>query len=245
MRTRIRGWLITAGSLFVILILFFAYTAVFSHADDQALQALISDETVTVLPTDYGVLFDGPSEDNALIFYPGGKVEETAYAPLLHRIAAGGMDVCLVKMPFRLAVFGMNRADAVMARHSYRNWYIGGHSLGGAIAADYAAAHGDALRGVILLAAYPTKELSDDLSLLSVYGTEDGVLRMAPYEKGKACWPDDSLELVIKGGNHAQFGCYGVQAGDGTASLTANEQQAMTASQILDFVGIEEDAAAS
>ena len=114
-----------------------------------------------------------------------------------------------------------------------------------AIAADYAAAHGDALRGVILLAAYPTKELSDDLSLLSVYGTEDGVLRMAPYEKGKACWPDDSLELVIKGGNHAQFGCYGVQAGDGTASLTANEQQAMTASQILDFVGIEEDAAAA
>lgn len=227
MRTRIRGWRITAGSLFVILILFFAYTAVFSHADDQALQALISDETVTVLPTDYGLLFDGPSEDNALIFYPGG------------------MDVCLVKMPFRLAVFGMNRADAVMARHSYRNWYIGGHSLGGAIAADYAAAHGDALRGVILLAAYPTKELSDDLSLLSIYGTEDGVLRMKQYEKGKTFWPDDSLELVIKGGNHAQFGNYGVQSGDGTASLTANEQQAMTASQILDFVGIEEDAAAA
>ena len=244
-RPRKRSWLIAAAVMAGLLILFFVYTADFYHADEKALQALQSDETVAVSPTDYGFFFDGPSSDSALIFYPGGKVEETSYAPLLHEIAAGGMDVCLVKMPFRLAVFGMNRADSVMEKHSYQNWVIGGHSLGGAIAADYAAAHSDALCGLILLAAYPTKQLGDEISLLSVYGTEDGVLRMKQYEKGKSFWPEPSVEVVIEGGNHAQFGNYGVQAGDGTASVSAAEQQALTASAILDWFGEPEESAAA
>lgn len=230
--------------MLVVVLLFFVYTADYSHADETAMSAMVSDETVAVVPTDYGVLFDGPGEDSALIFYPGGKVDEIAYAPLLRRIAAGGMDVCLVKMPFRLAVLGLNRADAVMARHSYCNWYIGGHSLGGAMAAYYAAGHGDALRGLILLAAYPTRSVGE-LPLLSVYGTEDGVLRMEQYEKGKAYWPSDALEYVIDGGNHAQFGSYGAQSGDGTASISAAEQQALTAERILDYSVIIEARAAA
>lgn len=234
--SRRAAW-IAAGLVLAVILLFFAYTANYCRADESAEKALASDGTVAVVSTDFGVLFDGPSGDSALIFYPGGKVDENAYAPLLHRIAAGGLDVCLVRMPFRLAVFGMNRADAVMAEHSYQNWYIGGHSLGGAIAANYAAGHGGALRGLILLAAYPTKALGDDLRLLSIYGTEDGVLQMDPYEKGKQYWPSDSAELVIDGGNHAQFGNYGVQSGDGTAGISAAEQQAMTAERILALLG--------
>ena len=107
--------------------------------------------------TEYGWFLDGPSEENALIFYPGAKVEETAYAPILHRFAEEGMDVCLVKMPFRLAFFGISKASDVMAQYEYENWYIGGHSLGGAMSAVYAADHGDELKGIVLLAAYATK----------------------------------------------------------------------------------------
>ena len=83
------------------------------------------------------------------MFYPGAKVEETAYAPLLRAIAEAGMDACLVKMPFRLAIFGVDRADRVMAAHDYERWYIGGHSLGGAMAARYAAGHASRLAGVV------------------------------------------------------------------------------------------------
>lgn len=97
---------------------------------NSAYAALKSDDTVTVTQTAYGWFFDGPSETDALIFYPGGKVEETAYAPLLHALAERGMDCCLVSMPFRLAVFGVNKADQVMAQYDYAHWYIGGHSLG-------------------------------------------------------------------------------------------------------------------
>ena len=229
--------LVTAAVLLAALGLFFAYTASYARADQTALDALRSDKTVSVEQTDYGYLFDGPSADSALIFYPGGKVDEKAYAPLLRRIAARGMDVCLVKMPFHLAVFGADRADAVIAKHSYQNWYIGGHSLGGAIAAIYAAEHESLLRGLILLAAFPTKALGDSLPLLSVYGTEDGILQMSRYEDGKNLWPADAREAVIEGGNHAQFGNYGAQSGDGTATLSAEAQQEETVEQIFAFLG--------
>lgn len=123
--------IIPIGVLAVLAAGFLLYVNRYYHADLAALSALESDETVSVTKTDYGWLFDGPSESDALIFYPGAKVEETAYAPLLNLLARDGMDVCLVKMPFRLAFFGMNKADDLLSRYDYDGWYIGGHSLGG------------------------------------------------------------------------------------------------------------------
>ena len=220
----------------VLIVAFFIYTGIFFHADAAAEAALSSDETVSVSQTDYGWLFDGPSESDALIFYPGAKVEETAYAPLLRRIAENGMDVCLVKMPFRLAFFAEKKADGVIAEYDYARWYVGGHSLGGAVAANYAAERGDRLTGVILLAAYPTKALDGELSMISIYGSEDGVLNRAKLAEGAGYAPDNSAEFVIEGGNHAQFGNYGVQNGDGEASLPAEEQQSLTAEMIAAFL---------
>lgn len=228
-------WLIPLLILVILAGAFLIYTGSYYHADASALAALDSDEAVTVIPTDYGWLLDGPSETDALIFYPGAKVEETAYAPLLHGLAAQGMDVCLVKMPFRLAFFGLSRADAVMAQHDYGRWYIGGHSLGGAMAAIYAAGHADNLAGVALLAAYPTKALDSGLRVLSLYGSEDGVLNRAKLEKGRPYMPPSARECVIEGGNHAQFGNYGPQAGDGAAAISAQEQQRRTADEILQY----------
>ena len=97
------------------ILIFIIYTARYYRADAHAIEVLNSDsDNVIITGTDYGWLFDGPSEDSALVFYPGGKVEESAYAPRLHRIAAGTMDVCLVKMPFRLAFFAIDAAGEVM-----------------------------------------------------------------------------------------------------------------------------------
>jgi len=226
-------WLIPIMVVFILIIIFLVYTMNYYHADATAQDALVSDDTVHVTQTSYGWLFDGPSEQNALIFYPGAKVEETAYAPLLHLLAREGMDVCLVRMPFHLAIFGANNADLVMAQHDYEHWYIGGHSLGGAMAASYAAGHGDRLNGLILLAAYPTKPLNKALLEISIYGSEDGVLNMEKIEAGKAYAPEDYREYVIAGGNHAQFGNYGEQRGDGPAAVSGEEQQEMTVRYII------------
>ena len=114
-----------AAVLLVVLAVFWGiYVNTYYHADESAGAFLVSDEQVRVEKTEYGWFLDGPSEENALIFYPGAKVEETAYAPILHRFAEEGMDVCLVKMPFRLAFFGISKASDVMAQYEYENWYI-------------------------------------------------------------------------------------------------------------------------
>ena len=228
-----RLWTIPVLAVFLFCIAFLIYAEQYYHSDETAHSALKSDATVAVTQTEYGWLFDGPSEDDALIFYPGGKVEETAYAPLLHCLAGQGMDVCLVKMPFRLAVFGVNKADHVMTQHDYARWYIGGHSLGGAMAAAYAAAHSGQLSGVYMLAAYASKPLDENTRAVVIYGSEDGVLNRTKLEAANRYLPADSATYVIEGGNHAQFGNYGIQDGDGNAVISAEEQQRRTAELIL------------
>lgn len=219
-----KWWLIPVLLLLALVIAFGIYASIYYRADETALAALESDEQVAVSETDYGWLFDGPGTADALIFYPGAKVEATAYAPFLHRLSAQGMDVCLVEMPLRFAFFGINAADGVMAEADYENWYIGGHSLGGAMAASYASKHGEDLKGVILCAAYPTSELDDDLTEILLYGSEDQVVNLEKIEAGEQYAPTDYTETVIAGGNHAQFGSYGFQKGDGTASISAEQQ---------------------
>ncbi len=218
-------WLIIAVILAALATAFGIYVSDYYHADETALTALDSDEMVMVSETDYGWMFDGPSTETALIFYPGAKVETTAYAPFLHRLAEQGVDVCLVDMPFHLAFFQMNAADGVMTEYDYEHWYIGGHSLGGAMAASYASDHGSQLSGVVLCAAYPTKPLNADMTEILIYGSEDQVVNLEKIREGEQYAPDNLIESVIEGGNHAQFGNYGIQKGDGTALISAEEQQ--------------------
>ncbi len=227
--------LVPAVTALIAAAVFLIYVSVYYRADAAAEEALRTDE-VLVEKTDYGWYFDGPSEDTALIFYPGGKVEETAYAPLLHRLAAAGMDVCLAKMPFRLAVLDTDAAKDIIEQYSYEKWYIGGHSLGGVMAADFAAGHGGLFEGVILLAAYPVKEIPSQLSELLLVGSLDQVINMDKVAEGRQYAPENYEEDVIEGGNHAQFGSYGRQKGDGIPSITPQQQRHETIDRIMDFV---------
>ncbi len=217
--------------LFAVVIIW--YGSDYYHADTE--QYLQSTDTVQVTEIRDGLFFDGNGTDTALIFYPGAKVEYTAYAPIMMELAENGVDCFLLEMPYHMAIFGMNRADDILSAYSYESWYISGHSLGGAMAASYAAGHTEELDGVVLLAAYATKSL-DDLPVLAIYGSEDGVLNMEKLETGQQ-YAEDYAEICIDGGNHAGFGCYGAQSGDGTASITQEEQWAQTVKAILDWIG--------
>ena len=227
---------IFAAVLIVLVVAAIIYTQSYYHADQKAAAALESDSTVAVSETDYGWFFDGPSDENALIFYPGGKVEETAYAKLLHELSRDGINVCLVKMPARLAVLDKDKAEDVHLQYSYDNWYIGGHSLGGAMAATYLGKHPDAYKGLILLAAYQTKPLDSKLKVLAIYGSKDTVLDTEKVKTGQTLSPAQQTTVVIEGGNHAQFGDYGEQKGDGQAAISPAEQQEETCDAITDFI---------
>jgi len=210
------------------------YIMDYYRADACVESFLQSGTTVTVTQEDDIVFLDGEGTERALIFYPGAKVEYTAYVPMFYELAERGIDCFVVKMPGNLAILGMGMAEDIMKEYEYENWYLSGHSLGGAMAANYAAGHAEELDGVVLLAAYPTKDLSGtDLKVISVYGSEDLVLNREKYEEGKKLLPDNFSELCIEGGNHAWFAYYGEQAGDGTATIDRNEQQEKTIEAIL------------
>ncbi len=135
-------------------------------------------------------------------------------------------------MPCNLAILGQNRAKNIMNACDYEQWYLAGHSLGGAMAASYAAKYPGELNGLVLLAAYPTKSLqTDSLLVLSVYGSEDGVLRMGKVEDGRALMPSGYMEICTEGGNHAFFGAYGEQKGDHPALIGREEQRSGLSSE--------------
>lgn len=217
----------------------FNYVNDYYHAASEALQALQSTSTVTVHELKDDTLIFEPEEITAgFIFYPGGKVEYTAYAPLLHSLAEEGILCVLVEMPLNLAVLDVNAADGIQALYpDVKDWYIGGHSLGGSMAASYLEKHSDTYKGLILLGAYSTSDLSDtDLDVLSIYGSNDHVLNLEKYEAYQSNLPADFTEYIINGGSHAYFGTYGLQEGDGTATITNTEQIATTVKVISDFM---------
>ncbi len=202
------------------------------EADGTAEAALVSDDAVEVTESGSTIVFAGPDEDPAntygVVFYPGAKVDARAYAPLLHELAREGWTCIDVSMPLDLAILDQDAADRAMAEHpEVEHWYVAGHSLGGAMAAGYASRQADKVEGLILLAAYSTEDLSDtQLKVVSIYGSDDGVLIRAHYDEDKANLPQESTsELVIEGGNHAQFGSYGAQDGDGVAAIPASQQR--------------------
>ena len=229
--------------VFLIFMLLFGfgsfYVNDYYHATETAKAALCDSETVSVTYLSKDVLAFVPKEPSAgLIFYPGGKVEYTAYAPLMHELAKNGILCILPHMTFNLAVLEMNAADGLSSFYpEIETWYIGGHSLGGSMAASYLEKNADSFDGLLLCASYSTADLSTlDIDVFSIYGSNDLVLNAEKYEESKSNLPTDYKEFVIEGGCHAYFGSYGAQEGDGTPTLTEAKQLELTLSFLLEHL---------
>ena len=207
----------------------------------QALAALEADGNVTVRNGNDSVVFM-PADiepDTGLIFYPGGRVDFRSYASPLHQIATQGYLVVLVRAPLNLMVFDPGKAGSILPQYpQIKHWAVGGHSLGGAMAANYIYTHPGAVDGLVLWASYPASnnDLSNSgLKVLSVYGTQD-MAGVEPFAASRALLPADTTWVVIEGGNHAQFGNYGFQPGDNVAAISASEQQEQAVSATVKFL---------
>jgi hypothetical protein len=207
----------------------------------EALAALESDAQVRV-ETDPWLVFRPINQDptTGLILYPGGRVDPRAYAPAAGALAEEGHLVVIVPMPLNLAFFAPDRAaDVMTAFPGVENWAVGGHSLGGAMAANYAYSNPEAVHGLVLWASYPAG--SDDLSgyqlaVSSIYGTQDGLATEDEIVASRSLLPPNALWIAIEGGNHAQFGWYGPQSGDSEATISREEQQAQIVEATLQLL---------
>uniref|UniRef100_UPI003FED9DD6 alpha/beta fold hydrolase n=1 Tax=Dysosmobacter welbionis TaxID=2093857 RepID=UPI003FED9DD6 len=229
---RRKKWLLAGGIVLLVLAVltgaFFWYVSDYYRADEVALEVLAQDSTIEVRD-DLTILSPSYPTDTAVIFYPGAKVEAEAYLPLLEQIRQTGVTCILVHMPFRMAIFDANAAEEVMEQFpDVRHWYIAGHSMGGAMASQFAASHPDEVDGLILLGAYIYGDYPPEKTL-TVYGS------LNQSVEDHIDYTENVVE--IQGGNHAQFGNYGPQKGDLPATISAEEQQAQTVAAIEEFLG--------
>ena len=236
------AWVV--GLLLVVLTIACVVFLLMSHpAGEAAHEAMVSDDQVRVTDTGYGWLFDGEGTRDLMVFMGGAKVDERAYAPLARGLAEAGVDVCVVRAPLHFALLDLDgpaRPIGELVQESGRGYervIVGGHSLGGLVAGWYASAHPDEVSALALLAAYTTKDIDDAVACLLVAGTEDGVLNWESYERGKEHLSGGDREVLIEGGNHAQFGCYGEQFLDGQATISGSEQVEQTVEAIRSFMG--------
>ncbi len=202
-----------------------------AQPEEQALASLQSGDGVRFEQVDGWLVFAPEKSDSptGLILYPGGRVDYRAYAPHAKDIAAGGFTVVIVPMPLNLAVIGINRAgDVIESFPQIDQWVIGGHSLGGAMAAEFASNNPTRVLGLVLWASYPggSNDLSaSSLPVLSVFASYDGLATLEDIADSRESLPASTTLVEITGGNHAGFGWYGDQNGDGVASLSKAEQQ--------------------
>ncbi len=216
-------WLVFFGGLllFAAAIVWYTQRALTSYPPTQAaLEALAPDSQVQAQATPYGWVFTPQGTvKGGLAFYPGGLVEPQAYAPVLRKIAAAGYRVALLRVRFNLAVTEQGKARAALVEAPELPWAVGGHSLGGVVASNFAQSNPE-VRALVMWASYPQNDLSaKNLPTLALYGEKDGLIRQEQLAASQGKFPPGTFRQTIAGLNHAGFGGYGPQRGDNPATI--------------------------
>ncbi|MCX8058912.1 MAG: alpha/beta hydrolase [Spirochaetes bacterium] len=232
--------------LFVIIIFFFVVFFILyiwslgSYKNlSEVNKYLVSNEKVKIeIKKNKDIFFISKSlTDKFLVFYPGGHVNYKSYSPICFKLAEKGINSILIKMPFNLAFFGIKKIEKYINLYKNFKWYICGHSLGGVAATLYSKNNYKKLSGLILLASYPSKDISYlNLRVLSIYATNDGLVSPEKIEIKKKLLPLTTKFFLIEGGNHSQFGYYGFQKGDLNSTISREKQIDIVISQIYDFI---------
>lgn len=222
---------ILIGLLLLIILLvgaFYIYASDYYRADEVAIAVMQSD-AITLVEDNFIVLSPNTPGDTAIIFYPGAKVEYFSYLPMMEKIMLSSNVTCiLVKMPFNMAIFDSDAADKIINRFpDIENWYLAGHSMGGAMASDFASKNQDKIMGLLLFGAYIYGNYPEE-NALTVYGSFNTSV------EDKINYTENIV--VIEGGNHAQFGNYGKQKGDPDATISSEEQQNIAVVAVHEFL---------
>ena len=233
-----KRWINVLSSLILVGIFSISFTLIYFafnyKATNHAKTYLKSDEIIEIKENKSYFKLDNINHDEkAIIFYGGGKVEEASYAPLCNKIAHQGIDVYLCKFPLYFPLINIGRASEIIKNNQYEHLYMMGHSLGGTAASLYLKDTKTTFDGIIFLASYSTTKLNDSLKCLSIYGSNDSVLNKEEYKKNTSNFPTNYKEVIIEGGNHSNFGDYGLQRKDTASKLSSDEQTTLTTSLVV------------
>ena len=210
--------------------------------ESQALQSLSDSRNAIFKQTNNWLIFEpaGTAADSGLVLYPGGRVDPRAYTPHAQAIAEAGFKVVIVPMPLNFAFLGIAQASQVIDEFpEIEHWAVGGHSLGGAMAAEYANSNPQKVNGLVLWASYPAENTNLsalDLAAISIFAANDGLATPEEVLSAQPRLPTDTEFVEIAGGNHAGFGWYGPQRGDGELEIAKSTQQARIVEATVSFL---------
>ena len=241
---RIRRIWIGAGLIFTVL--FVSWTLIAIRPQAIAREALVSDARVRVTQSDTHITFvpAGGHGPTALLFFAGALVDPIAYAPVMRHVAEAGYAAVLVKLPRRGAFGGADGPEvltrgvnATMALPEIRKWVLAGHSRGGEVATRLASTAAPSFAALVLIGTSHPRDISlagSRLAVTRIYGTRDTVADVEKLERNRVNLPAVIRDVRIEGANHSQFGYYGFQPGDWSATISRDEQQRITIAAIVD-----------
>ena len=236
-----RLWIRTGVAATVV---FVGWSLLAYRAQGAARAALAGDARVAVTHGDgYWTFVPAAPAPAGLIFFPGALVDPVAYAPLTRAIAEAGYATVLIRVPNRGAFGGSDRpevfgrARAAAAQIGLHRWVAAGHSRGGLITAKLVRSGFPGLRGAVLIGTTHPRDFSlaaTSIAMTRVFGTRDTVADSDKQDRTRSNLPASARIVRIDGGNHSQFGYYGFQPGDWPATITREDQQAITRRAVLD-----------
>lgn len=205
----------------------------------NALKSMISDDNVSITQSKLWIVFEPKQPtDKGFVFYPGALVDGRAYANLARCLATHGYQVVIIKIPMSLSLLTPDRAGrAIDAFPHIKKWVIGGHSLGGLTAAQYAQQHPDIIQGLVCYGSFPAVDMSKDrLKTAVILGSKDALVKKWDFLNFERLLPETAKVHVIEGGNHSNFGDYGLQWGDQVANISFDEQQDLIVQHTTKFL---------
>lgn len=233
-----KGLIIVATILLVAFAVFFVWSQ-FTYKASEIMSSYVDLNDIQQ-ENDWLVFTPTEQTKTGVIIYPGAKVEPEAYSYYAQQLAESGYTIIIPNMNFNFAIFDINEAESIMKQFTdIEQWVIGGHSLGGVAAASFAYDHLSSISGLILLASYPS-DANDfshtDLPILSLYAQYDQLTTVETINETKQLLSSEATLSEVTGGNHAQFGMYGKQDGDGEATISVKEQQQFIAKETIHWL---------
>ena len=207
----------------------------------EAVEALESDDRVAVTHRPWLTFspLSAPPK-TGFIFYPGGRIDPRGYAPLMHAMASAEVLVVVPEMPINMAPFNPNVAAEIVAAYpDIQHWVIGGHSVGGTMAAQYTSRHRDAIAGLVIWASYPADnvDLADaSIPVALIYGSRDPRVNEESVARRRYLLPADTRYVRIDGGDHHQFGSYEIKPKEHHATIDRAAQQKQIIEQTLKLI---------
>lgn len=237
---RNKWWKIFKIIWFSLVLIFFVWNWTTFQSHNLPKDTFLNSDMVSVIETDDRYTFKPHTSKNKfdVIFFQGGLTDPKVYAPLCRKFAENGFTCHLIKMDWRLPQFSYQKISNLFDLKQ-GNYIIGGHSQGGKMAAQFVYENPGLMKGLFLMGTSHPRDIdlsNQNIPCVKLYAENDGLASVKEVMTNKNKLPEGTKLVLIKGGNHSQFGYLGKLFMDSSSNISLEEQQQQTLDSLINFM---------